>query len=275
MDRGCVKPGCHSLREGPGVLRTAGKNKKRMFACTALILASVVFLAVAGPRLFLLALVKTECSPTQTPALYRMPTERSIPSPPPMEIPAQNRYHLQNHSFSVSWELTKQFRLPNVRAFVFEGERTLLSSFRAETGTLLKTLLGGTAEESRKIRDMLGPENLQSEFALVDLCLQITPAGAGLFSSVMDLKRIRMLMIVKSAFPAGSDIYRFRIGSLRGFQFGKPEIDPNVYVYLYTAEDHLLRLKLIGLTQTEIDRILASFEPADVVRAERGFAVSG
>lgn len=256
-------------------LTIAGKDKKRVMIYAAVLLTVSVFLFAAGPRLFLLALIELEYSRTKTPAVYRVPFERKISVPPPAQIPTGTRYYLQEHAFRVSWALTRQFQTPTVRAFVFEGERIVLASIRTESATLLKTLLGEAPEESRKMRELLGPENTASEFGLVDLCLQISPAAAGLSSSVEELKRMRMLLIVKSAFPGGAEIHRIRLGKLQGFQFGEPQNDAAVFVYLYTPRDRLLRLKLTGLTQTEIDRILASMESADYVQSDRGPARAG
>jgi len=250
------------------------KYRKRAIVAVALLLAVGFLLATAGPRLYLLIPLKLSFSRSESPALYRVPDSREISFAAP-DKDASKRYSLQDFMFSTPWELLQQMQFENTYAFEFQGGRIMLASFREEDGRLLKTLLKGSPEESREMQTLLGAETIQSEYALVDVCLQATPAQAGVLASVAELTRIRTLLIVKSAFPLGTALYRFRLGNLRGFQFGRPDADPNVFVYLYTSEDRLLRLKFAGLTQPEIDRMLVSLFRADSIRSRSLSSKSG
>jgi len=240
----------------------------------ASLLAAAVLLATAGPRLVLLIPLKLTHSRNESPALYRVPASREIPSPA-SDMESLKRYSLPDFIFRTPWEPLKQIRLENTYAFEFQGGRIMLCSLREEEGRLLKTLLSGPPEESRAMQDLLGTENIVSEFALVNSCLEVTPSAAGLMSTIAELTRIRTLLIVKSAFPGGESIFRFQLDDLRGFQFGRPDNDPHVYVYLYTPRNRLLRLKFSGLTQDEIDRILGSLEPADTAQARSPVPAAG
>jgi hypothetical protein len=109
---------------------------------------------------------------------------------------------------------------------------------------------------------LLGEENLRSEFAVLDFCLNMTPDRAGPMSSLRDLTRIQTMLILKSAFtPLGEEIYTFHLEGVQGFQFGDPDVSREIYVYLFDDADHLYRTKFHGATQHEIDALLASIEP--------------
>lgn len=246
--------------ESDGRLSGRGKKQVKIIAA-AVLLVGAVFLAFTGPRLYLLASLKMGHSRAQSPALYRVPAARTISAPRSPEMPARIPYPLQDFYFTAAWEATRQIRQASVQGFVFPGERSLLASVRPQEGSVLKTLLKGTAEESRKMQALLGADHTTSEFALVDACLRVTPASAGLRSSVAELTRIRTLLIVKAAFPRGAAIYRLQFDQLQGFQFGRPADDSQVFVYLYTPEDRLVRLNFSGFTQPEIDRLVDSLRP--------------
>jgi hypothetical protein len=130
-----------------------------------------------------------------------------------------------------------------------------------ERERMVKKLLAGDTAENRRMKRLLGEENIASEYAVLDLCLTTTPEPVGLSSSVRELARTTLMLILKRAFSGlGDVIYRFSLGESKGFQFGNPATAADVYVYLFSPCDRMFRMKFTSMTQREIDFFLISIE---------------
>jgi hypothetical protein len=111
------------------------------------------------------------------------------------------------------------------------------------------------------MKRLLGEENIASEYAALDLCLTTTPEPVRLSSSIQELSRTTLMLILKKAFSGlGDVIYRFSLGETKGFQFGNPATASDVYVYLFNPSDRMFRMKFTSLTQGEIDFFLTSID---------------
>ena len=164
-------------------------------------------------------------------------------------------------SFATPFDIEKNYDSEHAQAFLFGNRKSLVVSPQLETERIVKKLLAGGSAEARKMKRLLGEENIASEYAALDLCLTTTPEPVRLSSSIQELSRTTLMLILKKAFSGlGDVIYRFSLGETKGFQFGNPATASDVYVYLFNPSDRMFRMKFTSLTQGEIDFFLTSID---------------
>ena len=213
--------------------------------------------AFLTPKLRIILPLRMKYSMESSPGVYLIPQKRQIQVAGNKE--GRYRYSAGSLYFNVPRRVARSFRSEHAWAFVFDGNRTLIVSSKSERQGVLKALLGGNPAEAEEMLRFMGEENLASEYSAVAFCLNSTPAKAGVFTPQKELLRIPPMLILKSAYGAlGKTIYQFETDHFRGFQFGDPAAADAVYVYLYDASDRLHRIKCSGLSQEEIDLILAA-----------------
>jgi hypothetical protein len=224
----------------------------------------VLILLAAGayllPKLALIIPIKVDYSRVGVPRIYLLPVDRLI------RVAEDKRVGGVRHagawfSFTTPFDIQKSFDSDHAQAFLFGNRKSLVVSPQMVTERMVKKLLAGETAESRKMKRVLGEENIASEYAVLDLCLTTTPEPVGLSSSTRELARTTLMLILKKAFSGlGDVIYRFSLGESKGFQFGDPATASDVYVYLFSPSDRMFRMKFTSMTQGEIDFFLTSIE---------------
>lgn len=224
----------------------------------------VLILLAAGayllPKITLIIPIKVDYSRVGAPRVYLLPVDRIIRLPEDKQVGGV-RHAGAWFSFATPFDIEKNFESEHAQAFLFGNRKSLVVSPQMETERMVKKLLAGGTAENRKMKRLLGEENIASEYAALDLCLTTTPEPVGLSSSIKELSRTTLMLILKKAFSGlGDVIYRFSLGGSKGFQFGNPATASEVYVYLFSPSDRMFRMKFTSMTQGEIDFFLTSIE---------------
>jgi hypothetical protein len=212
------------------------------------------------PKLTLIIPIKVDYSRVGAPRIYLLPVDRLIRVAEDKRVGGVRRAGAW-FSFVTPFDIQKSFDSDHAQAFLFGNRKSLVVSPQMVTERMVKKLLAGETDESRKMKRLLGEENIASEYAVLDLCLTTTPEPVGLSSSTRELARATLMLILKKAFSGlGDVIYRFSLGESKGFQFGNPATASDVYVYLFSPSDRMFRMKFTSMTQGEIDFFLTSIE---------------
>jgi hypothetical protein len=236
------------------------RHRKIIFISTAVLLILLTAGAYLLPKLTLIIPIKVDYSRVGAPRVYLLPVDRLI------RVPEDERVGGVRHvgawfSFATPFDIEKNYDSEHAQAFLFGNRKSLVVSPQLETERIVKKLLAGGSAETRKMKRLLGEENIASEYAALDLCLTTTPEPVRLSSSIQELSRTTLMLILKKAFSGlGDVIYRFSLGETKGFQFGNPATASDVYVYLFNPADRMFRMKFTSLTQGEIDFFLTSID---------------
>jgi hypothetical protein len=234
--------------------------KKIIIVSIALLLTLLTAGAYLLPKLTLIIPIKVDYSRVGAPRIYLVPVDRII------RVSEDERVGGVHHagawfSFTTPFNIERGYDSEHAQAFLFGNRKSFVVSPQLETERIVKKLLAGGTAESRKMRRLLGEENIASEFSALNLCLTTTPEPVGLSSSIRELSRTTLLLIIKKAFSGlGDVIYRFSLGESKGFQFGNPATASDVYVYLFSPSDRMFRMKFTSMTQDEIDSLITSIE---------------
>ena len=234
--------------------------RKTIIVSIALLLTLLTAGAYLLPKLTLIIPIKVDYSRVGAPRIYLVPVDRII------RVSEDERVGGVRHagtwfSFTTPFNIERGYDSEHAQAFLFGNRKSFVVSPQPETERIVKKLLAGGTAESRKMRRLLGEENIASEFSALNLCLTTTPEPVGLSSSIRELSRTTLLLILKKAFSGlGDVIYRFSLGESKGFQFGNPVTAADVYVYLFSPSDRMFRMKFTSMTQGEIDFFLTSIE---------------
>jgi len=235
-------------------------HKKVVFISIAVLLILLTAAAYLLPKLTLIIPIKVDYSRVGVPRVYLLPVDRLIRVSEDKQVGGV-RHTGAWFSFATPFDIEKNFESEHAQAFLFDNRKSLVVSPQMETERMVKKLLAGGTAENRKMKRLLGEENIASEFAALDLCLTTTPEPVGLSSSIKELSRTTLMLILKKAFSGlGDVIYRFSLGGSKGFQFGNPASASEVYVYLFSPSDRMFRMKFTSMTQGEIDFFLTSIE---------------
>lgn len=236
------------------------RHKKIIFISIAVLLTLLTAGACLLPKITLIIPIKVDYSRVGAPRVYLLPVDR------PIRVSEDKRVGGVRHtgawfSFAAPFDIEKNYDSEHAQAFLFGNRKSFIVSPQLETERIVKKLLAGGAAEARKMKRLLGEENIASEYAALDLCLTTTPEPVGLSSSIRELSRTTLMLILKKAFSGlGDVIYRFSLGETKGFQFGNPVTASDVYVYLFSPSDRMFRMKFTSMTQGEIDFFLTSID---------------
>ena len=236
------------------------RHKKIFFISTAVLLTLLTAGAYLLPKLTLIIPIKVDYSRVGAPRVYLLPVDRLIRVSEDIRVVGV-RHAGAWFSFATPFDIEKNYQSEHAQAFLFGNRKSFVVSPQMETERIVKKLLAGRTAENRKMKRLLGEENIASEYAALDLCLTTTPEPVGLSSSMKELSRTTLMLILKKAFSGlGDVIYRFSLGESKGFQFGNPATASDVYVYLFSPSDRMFRMKFTSMTQGEIDFLLTSIE---------------
>jgi hypothetical protein len=236
------------------------RHKKIIFISIPALLILLTAGAYLLPKLILIIPIKVNYSRVGTPRIYLLPVDRLLRVAEDKTVGGV-RHTGAWFSFATPFDIQESFDSEHAQAFSFGNRKSLVVSPQMERERMVKKLLAGDTAGNRRMKRLLGEENITSEYAVLDLCLTTTPEPVGLSSSVRELTRTTLMLILKRAFSGlGDVIYRFSLGESKGFQFGNPATAADVYVYLFSPCDRMFRMKFTSMTQREIDFFLISIE---------------
>ncbi|MGA2170636.1 MAG: hypothetical protein ABSG62_20800 [Terracidiphilus sp.] len=176
-------------------------------------------------------------------------------------------------------------RLPNEVAKTIRGDLFTMVLFRNGGNLVSQNMLrdpgtlGFTISEKHAQR-LLGEEVLRSKFSLMQAAMWVTPEQVKWWRfRTLPNERVEYLLFTKfSAISQLASLHSFTIrpiytiasGEFRGFQVGNPDVAPyEAHVDLFDAADRHFAFDVTGpeghgqvLTQTEINAIVASIQPA-------------
>ncbi len=197
-------------------------------------------------------------SKTKTPEMYLVPTTREV------QRSAENlstHYDLsfKNIKFKAPWVLREKIELNHATLFAFVNKKGIEIVLQDDDERILKGLLEDDPNETQKMKLLFGEENVESEYAIVNLILHTTPDQASLFKPLPELVRVHPLLLYKLLYShLGDVIYKFSINDFKVFQFGNPQNTKDVRVDVFNKNDQVFRLHFVKMTQVEIDLILST-----------------
>ncbi len=199
-------------------------------------------------------------SKTKTPEMYVVPITREAQGSAE-EFSIHYVLSYKCIKFKVPWVLREKIELNRSTLFEFMNKKGLQIEQQVSDERILKGLLVQNPAENQKTKLLFGEENLESEYAIVNLILHTTPDQASLLKPLPELVRVHPLLLYKMLYShLGDVIYKFGIDDLKGFQFANPQNTENVRVHLFNEKDEVFKLHFIRATQAEIDYILSTID---------------
>lgn len=199
-------------------------------------------------------------SKTKTPEMYLVPITREVQSST-KEFGIHYVLSFKNIKFKVPWVLREKIELNRSTLFAFVNKKGIQIEQQGSDERILKGLLEDDPAKTQKMKLFFGKENLESEYAIVNLILHTTPDQVSLFKPLPELVRVHPLLLYKMLYShLGDVIYKFKIGSIKVFQFGNPQNTKDVRVDVFNKNDQVFRLHFVKTTQAEIDHILSTIE---------------
>ena len=227
---------------------------------------AAILIIVAGisvyfsDRLVPFIVINYSFSKTKTPEMYIVPTLREVQH-------FADNYRLdydlsfKSIKFKAPWELREKIELDYATLFAFVNKKGLELMQQKDDEKILKGLLEDDQSETLKLKFLFGEENLESEYAFVNLILHTTPDQADLFKPLPELLRIHPLLLYKLLYPNfGGEIYKFNINDFKVFQFGNPQNTEHVRAIIFDRDDQVFKFHFVKMTQVEIDLILSTIE---------------
>lgn len=219
----------------------------------AILFVLAVILVLFSDRLTSFIVVNYLYSKTNTPEMYLIPIAREVQNYAE-KLTDQRDLSAGNIKFRAPWVLREKTEFKYGTLFAFVNKKGIEVSQKNDDERLLLSLLKDDPSEILKLELLYGKENLESEYAFVNIILHTTPDQAGLFKPLPELVRVHPLLLYKLLHShLGDEIYKFRINDMRCFQFGNPQNAKNVRVHLFSVDDQVYRLHFVGATQAEID----------------------
>lgn len=235
------------------------KSKKVSIPAAFLLVVAVILVSFSD-RLTSFIVVNYLYSKTKTPGMYLIPIAREVQNSWEKRTD-QHDLSTGNIKFRAPWILREKAELNYGTLFAFLNKKGIEISQKNDDERLLLSLLEDDPNEIQKMELLYGKENLESEYAFVNLILHTIPDQAGLFKPLPELVRVHPLLLYKTLYShLGDDIYKFRINDIKGFQFGNPQNAENVWVHLFSENDQVYKLHFVGATQAEVDYILSTIE---------------
>jgi hypothetical protein len=179
------------------------------------------------------------------------------------------------YSVQVPWAKAKVVKdYPSVAVRGFEDGSSLMIFNPADHIDVLTMHSGNEAAVREAYRPLLGDQATKSHFGYAQVELNTRPGEVSLFHSRRSNARSYMLLSMKSLdIPKGvTEIYTISSPSLRGFQFGDPQLSPTfIELLLFDGRDRALELIFKGprggtrpvLTQEQINAMVASMRPVE------------
>ena len=175
--------------------------------------------------------------------------------------------------FGLSFQVPRQVEEPGrqsksvmVRKFV-DGGAVILTQMPVDTAKMWRE---GSGSGATTIIDLLGADALRSNYDLMAAAVQVTPADSKLWATRKQNVRAMMLLGNKTlqGDPNAKAIHPIQGGSVRGFQFGDPSVEPYVVALdLFDQQHRQFHLVISGkgqkhpnITQSQINALVASVQ---------------
>jgi len=173
-------------------------------------------------------------------------------------------------SFLVPWDTAESNRgSKSAESFGFKGGAFVLIFDTASAVNTIQMERGATASDQATMNRMLGPKALRSNYDLMAAAVRATPSNVKWWESRAHNAGAMLLLENKSVeLAAVKSIHPVTLGSVRGFQFGDPDVAPCV-VSLKLFDDTDRRYWIVinaaaahhqVITQSEINGLIASLK---------------
>lgn len=131
------------------------------------------------------------------------------------------------------------------------------------THDLVDTIVESTKTTPQEFRATY-PNSVQSDYDLLTLALNATPAKLRIVDSQKSVSRLSTLLLYKAILvPGDSDIFRIQSREFKGFQYGDPSKHPKkVMVSLYSSNGVIefsfsdKEMKQLAISQGDINRVI-------------------
>ena len=233
---------------------------KRVIIPIAILIIFVGTIIFFSDRLTFVILPKIHYSKTKTPEMYLVPIPREV-RPSSEESSTHYVQTYKNIKFKVPWVLREKMELNRSTLFAFVNKKGIQIEQQSSDEKLIKRLLEKNPAEAQKTEFLFSKENLESEYAIVNLILHTTPDQASFFRPYHKIASVTPLLMLRGPYSTYGDvIYKFSSDNLKGFQFGDPQTTENVHVHIFNKRDQLFKILFVRASQAEIDLIVSSME---------------
>ena len=131
------------------------------------------------------------------------------------------------------------------------------------THDLIDTIIESTKIKPEEFRAMY-PNSVRSDYDLLRLALNATPAQVRILDSKESVSRLSTLLLYKALLvPGDSGIFSIQNPEFKGFQYGDPSKHPNrVTAYLYSSSGIVefsfsqKGMKPLAISQADINRVI-------------------
>ncbi|SRR6266567_187241 len=176
------------------------------------------------------------------------------------------------YDFEVPWEdvETDNIERKSMTLIPFRSGLSILVG-HGSTHDLLDTIIERTKTDPQNFRAEYSDAPVRSDHDLLDLALNATPVGVGLFKSKREIGRQTALLVIKTIIvPGDSGIFKVQAGEFKGFQYGDPSKHPKrVTVFLSSANGSVevgfsqKDMSPLTISQSEINRVIQTMHRAD------------
>ena len=176
------------------MLKLLKSNKITIPAAILLIVAGI--LVYFSDRLTPFIVVNYLYLKTKTPEIYLVPIAREVQNSVE-NLTAHYDLSTRNIKFKAPWILREKAELNYATLFAFVNKKGLEIAQKDDDERLLLGLLKDDPNETQKMELLYGKENLESEYAFVNLILHTSPDQTGLFKTTAFCFVIRVLLTLK------------------------------------------------------------------------------
>lgn len=236
------------------------KTEKRLIVMSIIILFFGAMYHF-GPKVLLLYVIKKNISKEDSPYFYLTPIDRDV-RPTVLNASKLKKISLESLRLTVPWEVKEKITNELLSTIVFHEKKLISIKSQFKEERIIDTFLKGTPEKIKSLKELMGEENLRSDFEFVRMCLHTTPDQATIFTSKKLLGRIWTLRILRAIYePLGGPVFEFNMmNGLKGFQFGGVGEDKTVTIHLFDDERQVFEIEFVSATQSEIDYVLSTIE---------------
>jgi hypothetical protein len=236
------------------------QKSKKVIIPAAILLIVAGILVYFSDRLTPFIIINYLNSKTKTPEMYLVPTTREVLRSA-KNFSIQYDLSYKNIKFKAPWVLREKIKLNYGALFAFMNKKGIEIVKLHDDQRILKGLLEDDPSETQKWELLYSEENLESEYAFVNLILHTTPDQADLFKPLPELVRVHPLLLYKLLYShLGDVIYKSNVNDFNVFQFGNPQNTNHVRVDVFNKDDQVFKFHFVGMTQVEIDIILSTIE---------------
>ena len=263
------QPSVHISQTQPIRVSTPSKKsswKKILLAIVSAFVTSGVIVGVAlltFHQIGAVLTVKMKFPKSEFPVVYKVPQLRNIVT----EVStAQGSQEVTSEGFKfrVTWENKPRVKEEgNIKFLIFSVSENQALIFDKGVEEVLNDLPPyNNNEEFKKIKLFYGDKQLDSRYSFYKLILESNPDELHILLPKKKAIADSLLVIYKAvlAVPIEGGIYNFKTDSIKGFQFGDPNVSNGVEIHFFDKQDSSHMIGVRGATQEEIDFLINSIK---------------